>query len=245
MWRYGYARLSRDREAADDLVSETFLAAIRAIGSFDPRQGTVYGWLLGIARNKLHDHFRRAQRASEREPSVADVVADASSISPDMELLAAETRDAVLRALDNLNDDERFAIEWKYVESLSVREIAERLGARKRRSRRFSTARGTRSASPTPGSKREAVSVFSPRPRSSGRGAGGEGSLDRICSHQLPSPLCHEDRRADGAFATEPPNGSPGFRRASLRSVRPTELRNDRPSRSKSCRPTSTNLTTT
>jgi len=128
VWRYVYAHLSRDREATDDLVSETFLVAIRAIATFDPRQGTVYGWLLGISRNKLHDHFRKARRAAEGELGVAGAGLDADSGSPDRELVAAETREAVLRALDALDDEERLALEWKYVESFSVREIAERLG---------------------------------------------------------------------------------------------------------------------
>jgi RNA polymerase sigma factor (sigma-70 family) len=34
----------------------------------------------------------------------------------------------VIRALDSLADEERLALEWKYMESLSVRDIAERLG---------------------------------------------------------------------------------------------------------------------
>ena len=43
-------------------------------------------------------------------------------------MIAAETKDAVVRALDALDDEERLALEWKYIESLSVRDIAERLG---------------------------------------------------------------------------------------------------------------------
>jgi RNA polymerase sigma-70 factor (ECF subfamily) len=127
IWRYVHAHLSRHREATDDLVSETFLAAIRTIGTFDPEQGTVYAWLLGIARNKLRDHFRRAYRPGG-DPIEAKAAADAGSAGPDADLIAAETGEAVIRALDALDDEERLALEWKYVESLSVREIAERLG---------------------------------------------------------------------------------------------------------------------
>lgn len=128
VWRYVYTHLSRDRDATDDLVSETFLAAIRSIRTFDPERGTVSGWLLGIARNKLQDHFRRASRGVDRELAEASAAAITDSGGPDGNLIAAETTDAVIRTLNALKDEERLALEWKYMESLSVREIAERLG---------------------------------------------------------------------------------------------------------------------
>jgi RNA polymerase sigma-70 factor (ECF subfamily) len=111
----------------EDLVSETFLAAIRTIGKFDPKRGTVYGWLLGIAGNKLQDHFRNANRTVDGQPIQADEVADADSVDPDRRLIAAEVKHAVARTLDAMEDAERLALEWKYMESLSVREIAQRL----------------------------------------------------------------------------------------------------------------------
>ncbi len=128
VWRYLHAHLGWDRETTDDLVSETFLAAVRNIGTFDPRQGTVNGWLIGIARNKLRDHFRRAERVGVGRHGQADESVDADLRGPDRNLVEADIREAVIRTLDTLTDEERLALEWKYVESLSVREIAKRLG---------------------------------------------------------------------------------------------------------------------
>jgi RNA polymerase sigma-70 factor (ECF subfamily) len=128
IWRFVFSQLSRDREATEDLVSETFLAAIRTVQAFDPERGTVYGWLLGIARNKLRDHWRRAERVAAGQAIMANQLANLKSVDADQGAIAAETRDAAIRTLDALGDEERLALEWKYVESLSVREIAERLG---------------------------------------------------------------------------------------------------------------------
>jgi RNA polymerase sigma-70 factor, ECF subfamily len=134
VWRYMHLHLSRDHQAAEDVVSETFLAAIRTIGTFDPRYGTVYGWLLGIARNKLRDHLRRqgCRRTLGDELSTQQCanscVSGANSVAPDGRLIAAETRDAVVRVLTALDDEQRLVLEWKYVDMLAVREIAERLG---------------------------------------------------------------------------------------------------------------------
>ncbi len=51
----------RDRSAAQDLVQETFLAALKARGSFAGRS-TERAWLFGILRNKLADHYRLQSR---------------------------------------------------------------------------------------------------------------------------------------------------------------------------------------
>ena len=56
---YGYfSRRCADRGTAEDLTSETFLAAMDAARKDTPPPITV-PWLLGVARYKLADHYRR------------------------------------------------------------------------------------------------------------------------------------------------------------------------------------------
>jgi RNA polymerase sigma-70 factor (ECF subfamily) len=65
---FGFAALRvRDRAIAQDLVQETFLAAIKARDSFAGRS-TERAWLFGILRKKLADYYRR----QAREVSLAD-----------------------------------------------------------------------------------------------------------------------------------------------------------------------------
>ncbi len=109
-------------------MSETFLTAIRNIQAYDSQKGTVYGWLIGIARNKLHDHLRKKNRERDYARSDATAVVNTDLGNPEGNLLQAETQDAVIRALDSLADEERIVLEWKYMELLSVRDMAERLG---------------------------------------------------------------------------------------------------------------------
>jgi RNA polymerase sigma-70 factor (ECF subfamily) len=127
IWRYVHAHLPRDPAAADDVVSETFLAAIQSIPTYDAEKGNVIGWLLGIARNKLRDHLRSSVRKAESPPIEPTTAVRCQAGMAEANLIRAETREAVLRALDALADEERLVLEWKYVESLSVREIAARL----------------------------------------------------------------------------------------------------------------------
>ncbi|MGH3535596.1 MAG: RNA polymerase sigma factor, partial [Pseudonocardiaceae bacterium] len=51
----------RDRGLAQDLTAETFLAAVTAARQQLTPPITI-GWLIGIARHKLADHWRRAER---------------------------------------------------------------------------------------------------------------------------------------------------------------------------------------
>ena len=65
LFRYAMSRLA-DRPTAEDIVQETFLAALqgqdRFRGSSAPRT-----WLIGVLRHKLVDHFRRAGRMQQLE----------------------------------------------------------------------------------------------------------------------------------------------------------------------------------
>ncbi len=60
LFRYAMLRL-RDRSRAEDLVQETFLAALEGRDSFsgDSSEGT---WLVAILKHKIADHFRRQAR---------------------------------------------------------------------------------------------------------------------------------------------------------------------------------------
>ena len=60
LFRCAMLRL-RDRSAAEDLVQETFLAALKDRGSFSGNSSEST-WLVGILKHKIADHFRRQAR---------------------------------------------------------------------------------------------------------------------------------------------------------------------------------------
>ncbi|MGD0519539.1 MAG: sigma-70 family RNA polymerase sigma factor [Thermoguttaceae bacterium] len=129
VWRYVYLRAGGDRHLAEDIVSETVLALVRQISSLKPDDGNLSGWLITVARNKLGDHRRNAARAAAlaakaRDDDISPIAGD----GPEAVLEAAETRKQVLAVMDGLPDEERLALEWKYIDDLSVGDIADRLG---------------------------------------------------------------------------------------------------------------------
>src|SRR5271165_3288965 len=63
----------RDASTAEDIVQETFLAAVKAQGTFSG-QSSERTWLVGILRHKICDHLRKTcrERAVRQEMPVSD-----------------------------------------------------------------------------------------------------------------------------------------------------------------------------
>lgn len=60
LYRFAFLRV-REASVAEEMVQETFLAALRARGSFEG-QSTERSWLVGIMKHKIVDHFRKVSR---------------------------------------------------------------------------------------------------------------------------------------------------------------------------------------
>jgi RNA polymerase sigma factor (sigma-70 family) len=72
LYRYALGRVGR-ADVAEDLVQETFLAALRAAGSFAGRSSE-RTWLTGILKNKLIDRLRREGRSRPATEAVGEEV---------------------------------------------------------------------------------------------------------------------------------------------------------------------------
>jgi RNA polymerase sigma-70 factor (ECF subfamily) len=122
---YGYL-LSRcgQRPLAEDLTAETFLAAVEAVRRRPPPELTT-AWLVGVARHKLADHWRRA----EREERGLRLVGNDSDQRPDDDPWD-ERLDALLArdVLTTLGPHHRAALTLRYLDGLPVPEVAEHLG---------------------------------------------------------------------------------------------------------------------
>ncbi|MGI8880181.1 MAG: RNA polymerase sigma factor [Jatrophihabitans sp.] len=107
---------------AEDLTSETFLAAADAV-----RAGTApalsTAWLIGVARHKLADHWRHEARETARLRAVTPL-AEATD-DPWEELL---DRDLAWQTLAALPPQHRAALTLRYVDDLPVPACAEALG---------------------------------------------------------------------------------------------------------------------
>jgi RNA polymerase sigma-70 factor (ECF subfamily) len=128
VWRYVYLQAGGDRHLAEDVVSETVLALVRQISSLAEGDGNLSGWLIAVARNKLSDQRRNAARDALAAKDAGANDRSAVGGRPEVALETDETRQQVIAVMDCLPCEERMALEWKYLEDLSVGEIAGRLG---------------------------------------------------------------------------------------------------------------------
>ncbi|MFE0727894.1 RNA polymerase sigma factor [Streptomyces antibioticus] len=134
VYRYLLHR-TRDRHLAEDLTSETFVRALRAIGTFTPRPGTggFPAWLCVIARGLHIDHCKSGR--ARREVPVGEFFesdrpyggAEADVVR---ELEAVEAADSARKAMAALTGYQRECIRLRFLEDLSLEETVAALGKR-------------------------------------------------------------------------------------------------------------------
>jgi RNA polymerase sigma-70 factor (ECF subfamily) len=115
---YGYLlHRCRNSTVAEDLTAETFMAAVESIGRAAVAHVTT-AWLIGIARHKLVDHWRRMERDA-RNLRVIDTAPDEDD-PWEAELDGFAARDT----LERLGAHHRAALTLRYVDDLPVPEVA-------------------------------------------------------------------------------------------------------------------------
>src|SRR3989449_10639911 len=95
VYRYVYYRVRNDAEA-EDLTSDVFMRALRAISRYEPRQAFL-AWLYRIARNAVIDRSRRTRIQISFEDALAHPGVD-QVVEPDSALLALSDKEAVREA---------------------------------------------------------------------------------------------------------------------------------------------------
>jgi RNA polymerase sigma-70 factor (ECF subfamily) len=141
-------RASDDRQLAEEVVQETFLALWGRAELFDPATGSLATWLRAIARNRTIDRLRSRGRrpllvsigdgpegGGASEAVIDGLAANGALVAagvPDPDPIAQVERSEALEvigtAIRTLPDAERTVIVLAYQEDLTQTEIAERLG---------------------------------------------------------------------------------------------------------------------
>ncbi|MEM7205549.1 MAG: sigma-70 family RNA polymerase sigma factor [Planctomycetota bacterium] len=107
----------------DDVVQETFLAALRSASSFDAER-RVSSWLIGILARKAAD-VRRTRR---RQLRVCETNVEPPAEPPSERLVAEEDRRALATAMCGLPAHYRQVLELRYLEHLNAAAIARCVG---------------------------------------------------------------------------------------------------------------------
>ena len=135
LYRFALSRTAHDAEAAEEVVQA---ALCRAVAKLDTYRGeaALFTWLCTFCRHEIGAYYRRYRRNAPQVDLIEDLpeiraalesLAGPEAGSPEADLRRKELARLVQVTLDHLPPRYAEALEWKYIEGLAVREIAERL----------------------------------------------------------------------------------------------------------------------
>lgn len=135
LYRFALARLDGNRVEARELAQVTFCRAFERLDSYRG-ESSLYAWFCGICRNAIIDYARQHRREAERAPlleddatmqGLLDALSAPESDQPDRTASRLERSRLIQVVLDCLPGRYGDVLEWKYLDGLSVVEIADRL----------------------------------------------------------------------------------------------------------------------
>lgn len=132
--RFVASRLKGDPELVKEIVQRSLLIAIDSLERYRG-EAALFSWICGICRHEILGHFKRMKyrpadvELIEEAPEIRASLESLSAVvdTPEAELARADLARLVHRALDYLPRRYSRALEWKYCDGLSVKEIAVRL----------------------------------------------------------------------------------------------------------------------
>lgn len=131
IYRFLLSRV-RDVPLAEDLTSETFFAVMEGLTSVRALDEMGFAtWTIGIARNKLSQHFRRLSSRREIPMAVSDLVEPAATAEEDDPLAVITARESwgeVVAALDLLTPEQRTVLLHRCILGRSTDEVAHLMG---------------------------------------------------------------------------------------------------------------------
>jgi RNA polymerase sigma-70 factor, ECF subfamily len=117
-------RLLGDPGLAEELVQETFVRLWQTAGQYDPDRGSVTGFVFTIARRLAIDLWRRPSSRPFAELEVDQSPQRDPGDAVDQLLVGLHVRDA----LGSLPDGQREVLELLYLQDLTQRQVADRVG---------------------------------------------------------------------------------------------------------------------
>jgi RNA polymerase sigma-70 factor (ECF subfamily) len=130
--RFASFRLDHDRELTREIVQSTLVKAIAKLSSFRG-EASLLTWLRACCKTEIATHFRRGKSRPSEVELTDDQAVKASPLNrtppdgPERSVLRGETAVLVHAALDLLPPHYGRILEWKYLDSLPVKEIADRM----------------------------------------------------------------------------------------------------------------------
>jgi RNA polymerase sigma-70 factor, ECF subfamily len=116
-------RMTGNREIAEDLLQDTFLAAMRNANQFD-RNRSFLSWIFGIAHKRTIDYFRHVKVENEHQGDAEGALGKGPE-TPDINLSNAQVRAVINDAIKTLDPMQREVFLLRELGDVPFKEIAE------------------------------------------------------------------------------------------------------------------------
>ena len=126
VFRFIYFRVN-DRALAEDFTSETFLRALRRIGTISYQGRDIGAWFITIARNIVLDHLKSARHRLET-PTGETIEGRERAQSTEAAVLDTLQSERLMEAVRQLGDEQRECVMLRFVQGMSVSETAQIMG---------------------------------------------------------------------------------------------------------------------
>jgi RNA polymerase sigma-70 factor, ECF subfamily len=120
-------RLTPRTEAVEDLMQEIMLAAWQNLPTFHGDFG-LRNWVLGIARHKVEDYYRKRIREALFQPEEDSQMEPSALPAFEHQLDTAVHEERIQRTVALLPDAYGLALLWRYRDGRSIREMAQLTG---------------------------------------------------------------------------------------------------------------------
>ncbi|MCC7488194.1 MAG: RNA polymerase sigma factor [Gammaproteobacteria bacterium] len=136
LYRFALPRLNGNADVAQEVVQATLCKVMRRLDTFRG-EAALFTWICQICRHQIADYLRENRRHTERVVLIDDSPAVQAALDaiqapdeerPEQHYGRGQTAALVRAVLDRLPARYGDALEWKYVEGLSVEEIGARMG---------------------------------------------------------------------------------------------------------------------
>lgn len=121
IYNYAYYR-TMDQNEAEEITSQTFLAALENIERYEYRSIPVAVWLYKIASNTIADLYRKKGKTVELS---SDLASEDTSFEPEQVVMGKSEKEQLAQYIKTLPPQQQQAIILRYIQNLSYREIAD------------------------------------------------------------------------------------------------------------------------
>jgi len=119
-------RIVQIEEISEDVLQETFIKVWKSIQSYDPEKGTLFTWLLNIARNMAIDKVRskgyRNESKNQDSENLVDILDSVNNVSYNPEVLGLNN------LVNTLKPEIKVVVELIYMKGFTHLEASEELG---------------------------------------------------------------------------------------------------------------------